>query len=128
MNVTKLSDPEKSVMLAQLCGWKLEPLRPGVYRLFDRGGQRIDNISSKGIVGIVDMPDLYKLCNMALAWRVAHLASLSMIADDFSSWWIVDMLPEWHKSPAEAQRAWLDKILELAFEAGMVEDGEQHSN
>ena len=68
--------------------------------------------------------DLYDPANMALAWRVLNwrfgkARAYKTIVVEFDKWW--DSCVIWDKSPAAAQRAWLDKILELAIEAGIVE-------
>jgi hypothetical protein len=70
-----------------------------------------------------NLPNLFDPAKMALAWRVLNWAE--DYAHDTSTklhlgW--MGFLPEslFQMKPADAQRAWLDKILELAIEAGMV--------
>lgn len=71
--------------------------------------------------------NLYDPANMALAWRVLNWAGMTQFFEDFSKWANARMdltqivvngqdLP-----PDRAQKSWLDKILALAIEAGMVE-------
>ena len=130
MNINEMTPEEKSVMLARLCGWGVRQNKPVDYyqtSLVDSSGNVIINsvfmyheISLSKIV-----PNLYAPKNMALAWRVLNWAfetfeftqdanfSLSEIAGEHSVF----------RSPPElAQRRWLDKILSLAVEAGMVEE------
>ena len=61
---------------------------------------------------------------MLLAWRVLNWAIDSDLSAraraDVMALFYVDKPSALEMSPAEAQRAWLDKILELAIEAGMV--------
>ena len=88
--VPPMSDREKSVILARLCGWAIR-----------EGSDR----------------SLYDPANMALAWRVLNWAGEVF---ELTIFWSVSDLFE--SPPAVAQRAWLDKILELATGAGMVEN------
>jgi hypothetical protein len=72
------------------------------------------------------MPNLYDPANMPLAWRVLNWAyDLPQIEDQgrhdhFIKWWREANLNT--KPPADAQRLWLDKILELAVEAGIIDE------
>ena len=68
-------------------------------------------------------PNLYDPANMALAWRVLNWA-YNFLDDQgretfLRDWW--RSLNLFIESPADAQRAWLDKILSLVIEAGMVD-------
>ena len=70
--------------------------------------------------GIIEDRNLYYPANMALAWLV-HLWGLDIV-DAVGSWKYVS----WWENMAifgedDAQRLWLDKVLELAIEAGLVE-------
>ena len=62
---------------------------------------------------------------MSLAWRVLNfgLRALSAPSHYYELMALVNSVEFLTWPPAEAQAAWLDKILELAVEAGMVEDG-----
>lgn len=93
MNINELSDEQKSVML----------------------------IKAAEIRGIIVISTLYDPDHMALAWRVLNWADGEMkLWDMFFPWWDEEFEAT-ALSPADAQRAWLDKILELAIEAGLVE-------
>ena len=119
-----MDDQEKSVMLAKAIGWYVT--------VYDKRCA----ISSLGErLGVYDYPlNLYDPANMALAWRVLNWASeLDTEIDDYSYPYVIseaaDCLFEreledvkmWCLPPADAQRLWLDKILELAIEAGLAE-------
>jgi hypothetical protein len=56
---------------------------------------------------------------MPLAWRVLNWAHETALCRDYADG-VGKILHFWSPS-ADAQRAWLDKILELAIEAGLVE-------
>lgn len=72
--------------------------------------------------------NLYDPANMALAWRVLnwwydYIATTDNEAvDPEDGFFDVGKLMHgvWAQPPADAQRAWLDKILTLAMAAGMV--------
>lgn len=75
-------------------------------------------------------PNLYNPANMALAWQVLNWAFNNLPGDTGQSQVFFDFLNAreyweqeflWSMPPAAAQRAWLDKILALASEAGMLE-------
>ncbi len=131
MDISKMSDQEKSVMLAKAMGW-------GVNREGDHGSydlwiedililQRVEYAK----IGMLDsvllnkhMPSLYAPANMALAWKVAQWGHT---LPEYTQWMLEpNRLGTWFNftrmPPAEAQRLWLDKILELAIEAGMIEE------
>jgi hypothetical protein len=59
---------------------------------------------------------------MALAWRVLNWAHETALCRDYADG--VGKILHFWSSPAGAQRAWLDKILELALEAGLAEVGD----
>ena len=129
MDISKMSDQEKSMLLARAMGWKLE-MRPDLQdelplMIFD------DNI------GISYADSLYRPANMALAWRVLNWAmnqpdpptSDQRLWSWLAHWWThgdSEYDPDgWlllEQSPADAQRFWLDKILEFAIEAGIIEE------
>lgn len=65
--------------------------------------------------------NLYAPANMAMAWRVLNWAAISKISAKFSEWWYEVAVSTFHHlEPNVAQRAWLDKILTLAIDAGMI--------
>lgn len=127
MSIETMTDQEKSIALARLCGW--EPL-----------SDTIDGITGHGTVfwededGYMLDPEptlplnLYDPANMALAWRVLnwwydYIATTDNEAvDPEDGFFDVGKLMHgvWAQPPAAAQRAWLDKILTLAIAAGMV--------
>ena len=128
--IDKLSDQEKSVMLARAMGWEsfIGEITKQVFVILP--GDKFHRIG-----------ELYDPANMALAWRVLNWASLdSNVGIPFAKWLmkviavqytdngdldIIRHTPNWaylfNLPPADAQRAWLDKILTLAIEAGMVD-------
>ena len=121
-----------SVLLAQLVGWittdevfhHYHPPSGGGTSVNHRRGQVIGNI-----FGLV--PTLYNPANMALAWRVLNWAFSNLPGKTGQSQEFWDFLHAqeywdqhylWGTPPAEAQRAWLDKILTLAIQAKMFEE------
>ncbi len=102
MDISELSDEQKSVMLARVCGWETSgPTSPTV---------------------VSWPPDLYDPANMALAWRVARWSWGNFpdyAKDRLRLWWKWNIKP---RADYDPQRSWLDKILELAIEAGLVDD------
>jgi len=116
--IDNLSDQEKSVMLGKAMGWETFK------------GAHTKRIFAK-IDGVQHDCELYDPANMALAWRVLNWAwnhGYDM-GDGIAMWWyakadqnstVEDTLLI-DATPADAQRAWLDKILTLCIEAGLVE-------
>ncbi|MBK7181347.1 MAG: hypothetical protein IPH82_29910 [Chloroflexi bacterium] len=104
MRIDELSDEQKTAMLAELANMTPDVMNSGVLCV-----------------------DLYDPANMALAWRVLNWAAAHGITTQINvvyqykkgDWARMIDLP-----PADAQRAWLDYILSLAIEAGMVADDE----
>lgn len=114
------NDQEKSVMLARLCN--IEGLEVGQVK----GGNPYYYVRHWSHDKPMEFDiNLYDPANMALAWRVLNWAQdQKFIMDDgceyfLNLWWVGEKT--FSLPPAEAQRAWLDKILELAIEAGMIE-------
>lgn len=73
---------------------------------------------------VLRAPDyLYAPKLMFLAWRVSNFVYSEFFngedwCDGYMTWWHE---VDWYRyEPADAQRIWLDKILTLAIEAGMV--------
>ena len=102
MRIDELSDEQKTAVLAELVNMTPDVMNSGVLCV-----------------------DLYDPANMALAWRVlswAEIESGKNTRCDFHFGWM-EFLPEslFECPPADAQRTWLDMILSLAIEAGMVE-------
>ena len=117
------SDKENSIVLANLCGWEYR--FDGITGEWWQGDEKLYDewTLGKDGYGVVTPLDLYDPANMALAWRVLnHFRQLPVIGASLDDWWMNDdgvyltvMIP------ADAQRAWLDKVLELAREAGMLQ-------
>ena len=130
-----LSDEKKSVLLAKAMGWKVTALPVGHDDLFIIVPNEYDrNIRS-----------FYSPANMSLAWRVLNWAQQQECFDagrhDLTGFtfnltlidsWIGRMIGQKNMGrldspslfdlpPADAQRLWLDKILFLVIEAGLVE-------
>ena len=121
MEQEDITDGEKSVLLAKAMGWIMDDsTEPMDWR--DEKGEEIPmtlvaNIMSKGYaVGF----SFYDPANMALAWRI-HLWALKVKRNNIKSrywdWWNLAFV--WGNP--DAQRLWLDKILDLAIEAKLVE-------
>jgi len=100
---------EKSVLLARVMGMYVEEWPEGQWWI-DPDGER--NFIS----------NLYDPANMQFAWRVLNWAQQHFDRTqrrDLTYTVMRITLP-----PAQAQAAWLDKVLQLAIEAGLVtEDG-----
>ena len=131
-----LTDQEKSVLLAKAMGGE-----PDTYPLW-----MLDFKESRVLGGETNLStadyvfNLYNPANMALAWRVLNWAGkqvptetsrsgliLHSWAGRLHSFWGASYWVNGHKlflhsmDPADAQRAWLDKVLSLAIEAELVE-------
>lgn len=135
----KLSDRdrEKSVLLARLVGWKFSKHECGEPRWSweDENGNQISGSLHDSVVRVAKQPAirvapmLYSPANMALAWRVLNWANDNGLPADqwiaFNEWWKHESYDDdnhrllWGRP--DAQRAWLDKVLDLAIEAGLVE-------
>lgn len=127
-----MNDLEKSLKLAKLCGW-FKPAGdgylPGLWKLDTGGHHLLDGFFSKSGDWLPDSFDLYDPANITLAWRVLNWASEQQgIYSKFMSWWFrqdsdLDMLGGYlfDLDPGTAQRAWLDTVYVLAFEAGLTD-------
>ncbi len=119
--IDDLTDHEKSMLLAKVM--ELETF-------VDDFGKTWINFPGTTKVAT----DLYLEIHIALAWRVLNWASeQGHDIDDYSyPYYFAQGVEElfdtdveiehqiWAKPPADAQRLWLDKILELTIEAGLV--------
>jgi hypothetical protein len=145
-DISGLSDQEKSVMLARAMGWEFSRHECGEGRWSwgDENGYQIGGSLHDDVVKVADdsalsvAPMLYSPARMALAWRVLNWisgadsdkeideGSLSNVHAwlRFHRWWTERDNFLVQESPADAQRAWLDKILSLCIEAGLVEVGD----
>lgn len=136
MDIKTLTDEQKSVMLAQAMGIHVEAdyiyvqywgIEEGLYDDYEYPPSELTGIYTIGgwdrKYGVY-LRSFYDPANMPMAWRVLNWANNTAFGTgklDGYPWWhnfVADMrlLP-----PAAAQRAWLDKILELAIEAGLIE-------
>ena len=119
--VGDMNDQEKSVIIAKAMGWVEH--EHGEAPIYEARWQSPDKPGSWWL----SPPNLYNPINMALAWRV-HLWMLEQELGKRESPYAVSPKPytRWWNlgSPwgyAAAQRLWLDKILELAIGAVIVE-------
>ena len=104
MRIEELSDGQKTVMLAELANMTPDVMNSGVLCV-----------------------NLYNPANMALAWRALNWADDQKFGRhstdlEVYAWWERFLHNAPSLSSADAQRAWLDRILSLAIEAGMVAD------
>ncbi len=123
MDVSNLTDQTKSVLLAKALAWS-DPVYltgPQLWVVYEHSGE------------IHSSPyrfNLYAPATMALAWRVLNWAvykpSLNTPQFDENGFEVESLrfgffrYEIWGEMP-DAQRRWLDKILTLAIEAGLVE-------
>ena len=119
MNIDEMADQEKSVMLARSMGWTLR--LPSMY---SSTPPYLSDVTGQLIGEHCDYPDLYDTTSMALAWRV-HLwikeqdyGTDGFIAEQYDMWWEDSQV--WRED--NAQRLWLDKIVELCVEAELVSE------
>ena len=120
-----MGELEKSITLCNLIGWRVSAHIDGWYTIYD--GDRL--LASMSVKSTLYQPDL-----MALAWKVLNWAAGNFPHDDYyeggyaMDWWFSDYTEERDGGaysvidldPAEAQAAWLDKIYELATQAGLI--------
>lgn len=116
MDISKMSDEVKSALLARAMGLE-----------FSTDGSEVFRIGGHWVY------DLYNVTKMFLAWQV-HLWMLKnekprkMKYRTDSGRWLPDWPYRWwirmeHAlEKPDAQRLWLDKILTLAIEAGIIEE------
>jgi hypothetical protein len=138
-DISGLSDQEKSVMLARAMGWEFSrhECGEGRWSWVDENGYQIGGSLHDDVVKVADdpalsvAPMLYSPARMALAWRVLNWAADRIVTTrQIHAWWYSGDAQKHSKgylvmlSPERAQRAWLDKVLELAIEAGLVEVGD----
>jgi hypothetical protein len=133
MDIDMMTTREKTTLLAWLMGWRVQRYgasanpRYGRYGLYDANDKFIRRADVPNGIEINPLdhivPNFYNVKNMALAWRVVTEINRQWEngedwADGFFTWWNDAEL--WRLTATEAQAAWLDKILELAIEAGMI--------
>ncbi len=116
-DIDSLTDHEKSKLLAKLIGWEVSDL-----------GQIFPEEFPGSDVAIHSEDSLFNPRHMALAWQcLNYFEALDMSAPSLN--WRLFEYPLRTlacESPAVAQRLWLDKILSLAIEAGIVELEEEN--
>ena len=138
MNIGELTTEQKSVMLARLMGWRAAWDENNIehWAILDRDDEIIkswtyhmgDTLPSAEIADRdfeYFLPDLYRAGNMYLAWRVLNWAagwiqSEESLGSKLKWHYAISDQLRWDLPPTEAQALWLDKVLELAIEAGMV--------
>lgn len=115
-----MTDEEKSKILAEMVGWQHKELSDhpdATHGWVDENGLII--WTNDGYWSTYHF-DLYDTENMALAWRVLNWAMHEELMGrmvvggkniPLTDWYIEQDLE--CRPPADAQRAWLDKILEL---------------
>jgi hypothetical protein len=109
MDIYEMSEQEKTRALAWAMGWN------------HFIGQHTGQLYAK-IDGIQHDCELYDPANMALAWRVHLWALQAKIWEDYYRWcrWSNATGAPWYARD-DAQRAWLDKTLSLAIDAGLAD-------
>ena len=127
MNIDKLTDQEKSVMLARVIGWRINAHGD----MFEIPDTSVDNVGWKWRSNFYSGVD----ASMEQAWLVLNWAAqrndgisdygwpytVAEGIDEIFRYEDDDDLSLWDKDPADAQRAWLDQILTLTIEAGLVD-------
>lgn len=128
VNVNEMDTKEKSLVLAGVMNITYQLFSDNCY-FYQQGGELFVRVYPFGWdLGMTEdevmrkwFPDLYKPEHMALAWGVLNWAYRENL-ERFDELIRTDLLWYLYESPAEeAQRLWLDKVLELAIEAGLVE-------
>jgi hypothetical protein len=107
--IDKLTPEQKSVLLAKAMGLEIKTL--------DFKDDTFFVVPKDWGMEWEWYEDFYDSANMALAWRVLNWAH-----EQNPTWdWMALTLKALRSGPADAQRLWLDKTLELAIDAGIVE-------
>ena len=133
MNIEDMTDQEKSVLLAKARGWKLLKLGQPLVDWYAQGGIDISALVEQSITedekfwfdktGAIHREGVpnYYTDHMEVAWGMLNWATDTERRnnEEMIFWWIDTYTCNY--SPAVAQRKWLDKILSLAIEAGIVE-------
>ena len=122
--IDDLKDHENSVLLAKAIGWKIvnSDRIEGLQFVYD-----IDEVQVHVTRDARFLPNdpfnLYAPAHMALAWRVLNWAEDLDMSTPSLNWKLFEypLRTLACESPGDAQRLWLDKILALAIEAGLVE-------
>lgn len=113
MNINEMSEQEKSIKLAKLCGWEISEVDEQM------------RVWIKAEDCPYSIKNLYKEEVMFLAWRVLNWANENQCILDYwqeTTCFEHEMFVGWFElTPINAQKRWLDKILKIAIEAGLVE-------
>ena len=139
LTVNDWSDEQKSVMLAKAMGWEPTPAPmpdvPLLVMFKTNSGEPLYSTSVLCQMSLDNfwerhMPNLYYTQHMSLAWRVLNWAMDSNLSAraraDIMALFYVDKPSALEIPPADAQRMWLDKIIELVIDPDMVEPGRNH--
>lgn len=114
-DITTLTDEEKSVMLAKLVGWEEVETNDfsTCFWIDDERGYFYVWETGEG---------LYSSDNMPLAWRILNWAHNNFVTVDrmaiHDMFWVTQI---YGSKPEDAQRLWLDRVLEIAIKGGVVE-------
>lgn len=113
--IKELTDKEKSILLAKLIGYIVpaEGYLPGLWQVVGDGlGVFVDYPSAI-------VPNLYDAKNFSLAWRVLNWWH----SQERSLKWYWGDLQGWFTKPVDdVIREWLDLVLRLAIDAGLLEE------
>lgn len=134
MDISELSEQQKSVMLARAMGWEYgivgDDVGHGIATMRDSKGDMIW-LEDFEYPAAYPYKNLYDPANMALAWGVLNWAwnqtgqhDNDPLDERQSQEWILKidqvLCDYWCDDPAKAQAVWLDLVLELAIKAGLV--------
>jgi len=120
MNIEDLHDGQKSIIIVSLMGRLIKDSQnPKLYGMqtwqpisYDEPGETVKKFP---------VPNFYNPQNMQYAWRVLNWVWGSRLAEQYLQWRLErDETPE-TMPPNLAVQLWLDKILELANENGMID-------
>ena len=109
MNIDEMSDNQKSKLLARAMGMRIVFNPTQIVETAQ--SQESDGLDYVGL-------NFYSTANMALAWSCLNWWGETQDNESFAAYWDTNDL--WLASPAEAQRIWLNRILELAIDARLV--------
>lgn len=121
----KMTDEEKSVLLARLMGW-IHPagdgFLPGIWMIKTPHPNWTNNYW-KAKPTILPGFNLYDEKYMALAWRILNWAfDTFSFTREGATVFVGGEGSLFRIPPSEAQRKWLDDILSIAIEAGILQD------
>jgi len=120
MNVSEMDNAKKSLLIARLMGWKITRSSFSVW-VAD------ENNSPTFWIGMDNRDGLYSSIAFPVAWRVLNWVQNVPLRTEkayqlrVKFWLDLDVEDLFAMSLIEAQKTWLDKILELAIRFGFVE-------